>query len=206
MIVIGIDPGTTRTGVVVMQDRDDPYAYSTFAAEDTAFSDNDRSRCIALQVNVWVWDRLEELHQDCGECYLPVDEIVVAIEKPVMGRSVKNFEKQMRTFQELVSSLQLISYYPIMEVNPKSAKAAAGGGNFAKLDIISASPFDGPGDWLPTSWGVDRGKVVTKLEYDSNQEAVADAWAIAACAYKKPPKHPRETRKACRGPIVERIY
>jgi Holliday junction resolvasome RuvABC endonuclease subunit len=187
MRVVGIDPGLTRTGVVVMDGPDTPYAYATFAADSPEYSDYQRARCLMIKIRRWLWHAMDYSVPDA-----------VAIEKPILGRNVRNFEKQMRLFTELVSMAHDYFSSAVAEVNPMRVKKVAGGSS--KLDIICASPFDGPGIWVGDDW-VGTEKQAIKEEA-ANQEAVADAWAIAKCAYEKPPALDQLLVEPCRGPIV----
>lgn len=190
MCVIGIDPGLTRTGVVVMDDVRTPIGYATFAADEAHHSSAMRAWDLADRIFAWLEDLLYNYRE------IPP---VLAIEKPIMGRNVENYEKQMRLFQSIITVLGPF-VDKIMEYNPVVIKkAATGDGKASKLDIICASPLDGPGNWGSGD-----------KEMTANQEAVCDAWAIAACVYTKaraadsyaPPPNGDESR----GPIVEQWF
>jgi len=188
-MIVAIDPGHTRTGVVLMENSGEPIAAATFAADTTMYPDQQRATDLARRVRRWVTPYSNAREDMCGEA------IILSIERPIMGKNVLNFEKQMRLFTLFIQMFgPMVSH--VCEVTPTGMKkAVTGNGAAKKIDIIGASPFDGPGDW-----GHGQG------ESDANQEAVADAWGIGVTTVKglwdvRYPAQP--LNDASRGPIWE---
>lgn len=196
-LVIGIDPGVTRLGLHAEVNRT-PVANATYASDAdkdyNVFPNANRVWSLAQDVVVWVDEKQGEAD----------GLLVIAIETPIFnGRNPKAFELQWRLFQEIVHALTTSFKCTIIEVNNKTAKkCATGDGNADKMDVICASPYDGPGPWNAKG-------TKAKADYNANQEAIADAWAIAQCCYG-PKVGVRYTdmqvsMTASRGPIVEDV-
>lgn len=197
-MIIAVDPGLTRTGIVMMEDSGEVIAYATYAADNPHCDRQLRAWDLAESLKEWVDNVLVQY----GE---PTKQRLV-IEKPILGRNPENFEKQMRLFTNIVTTFRDM-VYEIIEVNPTMMKkAVTGNGSALKIDIINASPFDGPGEWA----GEDALTPAQKRDdAQANQEAVADAWGIGICAVKKvwSEKYaPHPNSFAARGPIIERLY
>lgn len=197
-MIIAIDPGLTRTGIIMMEDYGEVLAYATFAADNPHCDRQLRAWDLAESLYAWA------LHDELGERV--DDNIVLVIEKPIVGKNIENFEKQMRVFTAIVSVFRdLVD--EVIEVNPtKMKKAVTGNGAAHKVDIIKASPFDGPGEWVGEGMFTAKQR---EAEEQANQEAVADAWGIGICAVKKvwDEKYaPHPNSFAARGPIIEKIY
>jgi hypothetical protein len=182
----------------MMEDSGEVIAYATFAA--------DNPHC---DRQLRAWDLAESLYDWCdGSPHFNrlTGERVLVIEKPIVGKNIENFEKQMRVFTAIISLFRR-KVSSIVEVNPtRMKKAVTGNGSAKKIDIINASPFDGPGEWV----GEDALTPAQKRDdAQANQEAVADAWGIGICAVKKvwDEKYaPHPNSFAARGPIIERLY
>lgn len=200
-MIIAIDPGLTRTGIVMMEDYGEVIAYATFAADNPHCDRQLRAWDLAESLLEWV---VRKAGLRFGRS---VDaEVLLAIEKPIVGKNIENFEKQMRVFTAIVSVFR-DQVDHIVEVNPtRMKKAVTGNGTAKKIDIINASPFDGPGDWV----GEDALTPAQKRDdATANQEAVADAWGIGMCTVKKvwDEKYaPHPNSFAARGPIIEKVY
>ncbi len=200
-MIIAVDPGLTRTGIIMMEDSGEVVAYATYAADNPHCDRQLRAWDLAEALLAWVIKLLEgELSHRADE------EVTLVIEKPIVGKNVENFEKQMRVFTAVVSVFR-DEVDHIVEVNPTMMKkAVTGNGSALKIDIINASPFDGPGEWV----GEDALTPAQKRDdAQANQEAVADAWGIGICAVKKvwSEKYaPHPNSFAARGPIIERLY
>jgi Holliday junction resolvasome RuvABC endonuclease subunit len=182
----------------MMEDSGEVIAYATFAA--------DNPHC---DRQLRAWDLAESLYDWCDESThfnRLTGERVLVIEKPIVGKNIENFEKQMRVFTAIISLFRR-KVSSIVEVSPtRMKKAVTGNGAAKKIDIINASPFDGPGEWV----GEDALTPAQKRDdAQANQEAVADAWGIGICAVKKvwDEKYaPHPNSFAARGPIIERLY
>ena len=188
-MIISVDPGFTRTAVMLFENYGEPLAYATFAADDTKNPSQHRAWDLATRMWKWVAKYVDVYSRADDDKFL-------IIERPIMGKNVENFEKQMRTFCAIISSAGSLADV-IYEVNPMAMKkAATGNGAAKKIDIIGASPFDGPGNWGDTL-----------SEQNANQEAVCDAWGIGVAYIKRAwdaVYTPRSTRAICsRGPIIE---
>jgi len=201
-VIIAIDPGLTRTGIVLMEDKGEVLAYATFAADNSHDDRQLRAWDLAEALLDWVRGAAAKAISPS----LPVAPTLLVIEKPIVGKNIENFEKQMRLFTNIVTIFRDV-VDTIIEVTPtKMKKAVTGNGAAHKIDIITASPFDGPGEW------VGEGMFTVKqreAEEQANQEAVADAWGIGICAVKKvwDEKYaPHPNSFAARGPIIEKVY
>lgn len=201
-MIIAIDPGLTRTGIVLMEDYGEVIAYATFAADNPHSDRQLRAWDLAESLLEWV----RNTGEPAGISTRPAATVRLVIEKPIVGKNIENFEKQMRVFTAIVSVFRdWVS--EIIEVTPtRMKKAVTGNGTAKKIDIINASPFDGPGDWA----GEDALTTAQKRDdAAANQEAVADAWGIGMCAVKKvwDEKYaPHPNSFAARGPIIEKVY
>lgn len=199
-MIIAIDPGLTRTGIVMMEDYGEVVAYATFAADNPHCDRQLRAWDLAESLMSWASTVIRGVH--------PLREVdwILVIEKPIVGKNIENFEKQMRVFTAIVSVFR-DSVDEIIEVNPtRMKKAVTGNGTAKKIDIITASPFDGPGDWAGEGMFTVKQR---EAEEQANQEAVADAWGIGICAVKKvwDEKYaPHPNSFAARGPIIEKVY
>lgn len=201
-MIIAIDPGLTRTGIVMMEDYGEVVAYATFAADNPHCDRQLRAWDLAESLKVWYATMLRDEIANIDT----LGAIKLVIEKPIVGKNIENFEKQMRVFTAIVSVFRDMTD-EIIEVNPtRMKKAVTGNGTAKKIDIINASPFDGPGDWA----GEDALTPAQKRDdAQANQEAVADAWGIGMCAVKKvwDEKYaPHPNSFAARGPIIEKVF
>jgi Holliday junction resolvasome RuvABC endonuclease subunit len=191
-LVIGVDPGVGRTGVVVMNEHKEVLAGATFMSKLSQFCHGARIYDLAHEVRLWLDDVVPPSMWD-----LPVR---FAIETPVMNkvRNVKTFSLQWRLVQELLVTPIVGTDVTAIEVHNTAVKVAATGkGNASKDEVVDASPF------YHEMFGV------TDTAHAS-VEALADAWAIALCAFDPPKAHisfkPTEPSRqlACtKGPIHE---
>ena len=155
--VIGVDPGVTRTGVVLM-DGDkavlDGATFHSSGSKYTKFCRGVRVMDLSDTIADWVANAM-------GGC--EADSVRLAIESPVMGRNVAGFALQWRLFQALVDKLE---WDACIEVHNTRAKiAGTGNGDAKKPQMVEASPW---------SYG----------EFDEEDvEALADAYAIGLVAY-----------------------
>lgn len=198
-LVIGLDPGVTRFGMHAEYGQV-PVMNATFAS-DKPYRDQcvfARTHGLSAAVMMHLYDFIYcmALHEKA--------DIIFAVETPIFnGRNPKAFEIQWRLYQDVVSSIYHLPESDwIVEVNNKTAKmVATGNGSADKMDIICASPYDGPGEWNAEG-------TKAKADYNDNQEAVADAWAIAQCAYRPDVGtwYPcARSLDASRGPIIENV-
>lgn len=198
-MIIAIDPGLTRTGIIMMEDYGEVLAYATFAADNPHCDRQLRAWDLAESLKGWVDVTMRTPY------FETIDSMTLVIEKPIVGKNIENFEKQMRVFTAIVSVFR-DSVDEIIEVNPtKMKKAVTGNGAAKKVDIINASPFDGPGQWAGEGMFTAKQREAEEL---ANQEAIADAWGIGICAVKKvwDEKYaPHPNSFAARGPIIEKI-
>jgi Holliday junction resolvasome RuvABC endonuclease subunit len=160
MILFGIDPGVTRTGVV----RPPGYgskkgAFATFhsSAEFIDSPDYDRAASLGALVATWISTEVADIGED--------PDIRIVIEKPIYNGNPKNFSLQWRVFQSILLGIAAaIEDFAVLEVNPKTVKeVATGNGGASKAHMIKASMFK----------DLDLGRV--------DKEALADAEGIAKC-------------------------
>lgn len=176
-IVVGIDPGMKRTGVVIMSENKNVMMAATFAStgkEFTKFSHGERVLDLSSEIYEWVGSQL---------AMLAYDKIKLVIETPIMNktRNVKTYALQWRTVQAIISRFRREYDADIIEVHNTAVKiAGTGRGNADKDEMIFNSPFE-EGQFGDTVTGHD------------SVEALADAWGIALCAFDPPSKHIRYT-------------
>lgn len=190
-MIIAIDPGLTRTGIVCMSDDGNVLRYATFAADDA----HDERQLRA-------WDLANALCDWCLATSSPLKDTLV-IERPIVGKNIENFEKQMRLFTSIINAFWF-RVGKVVEVTPtRMKKTITGNGAAIKIDIINASPFDGPGEWVGEGMFTKKQR---EAEDAANHEAVADAWGIGMCYIKGSCDSLYITRPihfSARGPIIE---
>lgn len=155
---IGIDPGFTRTGAVVLDEKGEVVNYITLSSDAKKYSAEEthhRADGIARELGIFA-------------AGYPADKVCFAIERPIYNKNVKSFEKQWRLVQAILSILAYIMPEAMCcEVdNGTAKKALTGSGSANKDEMVLYSSFD------PTRFGKD-GKDV---------EALADAQGIALAA------------------------
>ena len=125
----GIDPGLTRTGVVIKDEQGKIVDYATFSAPPAG---NSVTRVTALAAHV--------------VAFLYCHGVSVAgLETAVYNRNPKTFALQSWLIGALMGSLAEYDMGVVL-VGPTQAKAAhTGDGKASKLDMILAGSFDGPG-------------------------------------------------------------
>jgi Holliday junction resolvasome RuvABC endonuclease subunit len=165
-ITIGIDPGVSCQGVVVLDNKTRKLlAWATFDSSSaySHFPHGERVLDLTQQVQDWLWDAEEIIygHPWAGHTTL-------AIETPVLNTNRGNppnpstFGLQWRNIQTLISSVE---WDICVEVHNTAVKQAlTGKGNATKDDIIAASPFH---------------DVVMPV---ADREALADAYSVAIAA------------------------
>lgn len=178
---VGIDPGLTRTGVVILREDGMLCDYATFAADDSTYKSQPRARDLASKI-------LDFIDNDAKALSGTGVEVTVCIERPILGKNAKNFEKQIRLFSTIINNMIDVYTDDVIEVDPQTVKkVGAGSGAAPKALIIANSPFDKnmPDDTLcGTDWNTPKQKAE---EAQKNREALADAWAIAKCGLQSPP-------------------
>lgn len=168
-IGIGIDPGLTESGAVVIDDRDEnvALAWATFSCTDTA--DPDVTRVLSLAAAII--DVLVGWIDALG-----VEEVDISIELPFLrkGRygNPQSFAKQMRLVQEIESGIYFrvaadVKQCWVTEVYPATSKVmATNDGGATKDEILAVSPF----------------KDMTKVALETKR-TLADAWAHSLCSW-----------------------
>jgi len=181
--VVGIDPGVTRTGVVIMDENKEVLAGATFHSSGPKYTKFckgcrviDLSTDIDEWVGSWFWDNLTD-----------EPTVRLAIETPVMGRNVEGFALQWRLVQALINTL---GWDTCIEVHNTKAKiAATGNGSAKKAQMVEASP------WAYGDFSED------------DVEALADAYAIGLVAYQPVGENTYgigDRALAChKGPVME---
>ena len=141
-MLVGLDPGVTRTGVVVAGRRglEAPAVLeaATFASTGRVFGGRaafERTVDLAEEICKWLGGAMERHSLLPGK---------VAIERPIYNRNAASFELQWRLFQQIVATL--IAYgiaHQISEVHNSSSKLAlTGSGSADKKAMVAASPFE----------------------------------------------------------------
>ena len=171
MLVFGIDPGVTRTGVVLMKDdRSPPIAFATFHSahklrHKPAYH---RANGLGYLISDWIMDRIAEY--GTGE---EDEDVRISIEHPIYNRNPDNYFLQSRVFQSILAWLGSdFPNFSVLEVNPKTVKlVATGNGGASKEEMVASSHF----------------KLLGSDMHQMDREALADAEGIARCSFVMPP-------------------
>lgn len=160
--IVGIDPGYTMTGVVVINPERKVESWAAFSLKP-AGAEHARAMRMSSGIALWLFSKLSHLD----------DEIWFSMEMPVYTHNPQTFIKQVRLVQAIESRLLFTvglsesKFVYLAEVQPSASKRiATGKGNADKADMVLASPFANldPG----ITWDI--------------REALADAWAHGMAA------------------------
>lgn len=173
---MGHDLGVTEYGLVLHKEDDDAAtAWATFTCGKGYRNRSATLRVFSLAELVCTYV-VGWIHE------YGIAELDSVIETPVLGRNPAGFALQTRLLQEVEHRLHnvvtpFVGQHWRTLVSPGTSKrVATGDGHASKLDVLLASPFDGP---QPKDY-----KGTSAAWYDT-QEAMADAWAHSMCAYGK---------------------
>lgn len=165
MWTIGLDPGLTETGLVLLNPEGHYVTGVTFRAAKEG-ADLERignlADAIVGAIRTWFFD-------------YQIHGALVAIETPILrgggpGYNVVTYRKQVSLLHEIERQLWAWAMRSerirIAEINPMASKrAATGSGAATKDDMVAASPFSGRDD-IPRP----------------SREALSDAWGHALAA------------------------
>lgn len=166
MHYVGIDPGVTMTGMVLLDDKHEVCAWAAYSCPPGP--PNFRR---ALSLSRHIYDRMRNWRLEYS-----IDALRVGLEMPIWKRNPSTFSLQWRTIQMMEASIwELSSHFiggkndgqnvELVEVNNKSAKLQlAHDGDADKDAMVAASPFK-----------------ILKINKDI-KEAIADAYAHALVA------------------------
>lgn len=162
-LIIAVDPGVGRTGVLIMNRSHEVLAGATFTSGQTEFVHGMRVMELAGVIGEWLFDNTPQEYWGTQN--------VLAIETPVMNkvRNVKTYALQWRLVQAIIDGTR-DAWDTCVEVhNATAKKAATCNGDADKPQIVAVSPF---------SYGM----FGTTKTGDESVEALADAWAIGKAA------------------------
>ena len=195
VLVFGVDPGMTRTGLVASRillddGTQEILASATFHSDPSLLEEvasrPTHQRVQDLSEEIYAW--CSKIRKDYAQAHDPFVAVKVAIERPIYNKNALAFEKQWRLFQAILHHLTLMCD-GVSEVSNGSAKVALVGEGKASKETMVAHT------------SVPLGEFTTAAD----REAVADAEGICR-AYDRG-TYVYDTRwdepAACVGPFKE---
>jgi len=145
--ILGIDPGFTETGVVLLDPQAGPMAWATFSLK----KGEDLERAISLGVTVVEWIKDQIVEWGFGRMRIGIEMPIVAVRRgpsgAILSMNVTTYLKQARLVQEIEAGLMALVvgnmwWAELVEVNnTTSKKRLTGSGRADKSMMVAASPF-----------------------------------------------------------------